>query len=70
MNGAQKAGRRTDGIFAGAALVMILCCAVGPAVLGAAAGRIIGGWFGILCAVVVAASLGVALYRRRGRGGC
>jgi hypothetical protein len=57
-------------LFAGAAVLMVLCCAVGPAVLGAAAGGIIGGWLGIVCAVVLAAGVGLVLYRRRGRGVC
>jgi hypothetical protein len=70
MNEAQKAEHQTGGIFAGAAVLMVLCCAFGPAVLGAAAGSIIGGWLGILCAVVLGGSVGVGLYRRRGRGGC
>jgi hypothetical protein len=43
MNGPEKNERRVDGLFAGAAVVMVLCCAVGPAVLGAAAASIVGG---------------------------
>jgi hypothetical protein len=70
MNGAEKSERRIDGVFAGAAVAMVLCCAVGPAVLGAAAGSIIGGWLGIVCAVVLAGGVGLVLYRRRGRGEC
>ena len=70
MNGAEKVQRRPDGLFAGAAVVIVLCCAVGPAVLGAAAGAIIGGWLGVICAVVLAAGVGLVLFRRRGRGEC
>jgi hypothetical protein len=43
---------------------MVLCCAVGPAVIGAAAGSAIGDWLGIACAVVVAAFVGLFLHRR------
>jgi uncharacterized SAM-binding protein YcdF (DUF218 family) len=60
----QKSSRRTDGAFAGAALLMVLCCAVGPAVIGAAAGSVIGGWLGIACAVLVAGLVGLLLFRR------
>lgn len=52
---------------AGAAALMILCCAVGPAVIGAAAGGLVGGWLGIACAVLVAGFGGFALHRRRRR---
>jgi hypothetical protein len=48
---------------------MVLCCAVGPAVIGAAAGSVIGGWLGIACAIVLAAGTGLMLHRRRGRRG-
>jgi hypothetical protein len=48
----------------------VLCCAVGPAVIGAVAGTAIGGWLGIACAVLLAAGVGLALHRRaRRRGG-
>jgi hypothetical protein len=66
----QKSSRRTDGAFAGAALLMVLCCAVGPAVIGAAAGSAIGGWLGIACAVLVAALVGLFLHRRSRTRGC
>jgi hypothetical protein len=62
--------RRTDGAFAGAALLMVLCCAVGPAVLGATVGGMVGGWFGIACAVLVAAGVGLLLHRRRSSSSC
>lgn len=62
--------RRPDSWLAGSALLLVLCCAVGPAVLGAVAGGTIGGWLGIACAVIVAAAAGLVLHRRRRRGGC
>jgi hypothetical protein len=62
--------RGGDGLLAGGAFLMILCCAVGPAAIGAAAGATVGGWLGIACAVLVAAIAGLFLHRRRGRDGC
>jgi hypothetical protein len=63
--------RRADAALAGAGVLMILCCAVGPAVIGAVAGSAIGGWLGIACAVILAAAVGLILHRRtRRRGGC
>jgi hypothetical protein len=42
-----------------------------PAVIGALAGSAIGGWPGIVCAVILAAAIGLILRRRtRRRGGC
>jgi hypothetical protein len=50
---------------------MVLCCAVGPAVVGTFAGGAIGGWLGVACAVIVAALVGLAVHQRaRRRGGC
>jgi hypothetical protein len=49
---------------------MVLCCAVGPAILGAVAGSAIGGWLGIACAVLLAAGIGLFLHRRRRQGQC
>jgi hypothetical protein len=66
----QKSPRSADGVFAGAALLMVLCCAVGPAVIGAAAGGVIGGWLGIVCAVLVAGLVGLLLHRRSRARGC
>jgi hypothetical protein len=66
----EQSARRSDGLLAGGALVMILCCAVGPAVIGAAAGSAIGGWLGIVCAVLLAAGAGLVIHRRRGRKSC
>jgi hypothetical protein len=65
----EETRRRSHGLAAGAAVAMVFCCAVGPAVLGAAAGGIVGGWLGIACAVVLATVVGAVLYRR-GRGSC
>jgi hypothetical protein len=48
---------------------MILCCAVGPAVIGATAGAAIGGWLGIACAVILMAAAASILHRRRRSGG-
>jgi hypothetical protein len=65
------AGRRSNGVLAGAGILMVLCCAVGPAVIGAVAGSAIGGWLGIACAVILAAAVGLILHRNtRRRGGC
>jgi hypothetical protein len=62
--------RRSDAALAAGGVLMVLCCAVGPAVIGAVAGTAIGGWLGIACAVILAAGVGLALHRRaRRRGG-
>lgn len=67
MGKAEKAG---SGILIGGALLMVLCCAVLPAGIGAAAGSAIGGWIGIVCAVILAGGVALALHRRnRRRGG-
>jgi hypothetical protein len=47
----------------------VLCCAVGPAVIGAVAGTAIGGWLGIVCALILAAGIGLFLQRRARRRG-
>jgi hypothetical protein len=66
-----KPGRRADAALLGGGVLMILCCALGPAVIGAVAGSAIGGWLGIACAVIVAAAVGLILHRRtRSPGGC
>jgi hypothetical protein len=63
--------RRSQTAIAGTGILMVLCCAAGPAVIGAVAGGAIGGWLGIACAAVLAAIVGLVLHRRtRGRGGC
>ncbi len=63
--GASKTVGKGGAAMAGAGFLMVLCCAAGPAVIGAVAGGVIGGWLGIGAAVVVAAGIGVALQRRR-----
>jgi outer membrane lipoprotein SlyB len=55
--------RGSDVALAGAGVLMVLCCAIGPAVIGAVAGSAIGGWLGIACAVMVAALAGLVLHR-------
>jgi hypothetical protein len=62
--------RRSDLVLTGGGILMVLCCAVGPAVIGAVAGSAIGGWLGIACAVLVAAIIGLVLRRARARGRC
>jgi hypothetical protein len=59
---------RPNAALAGAGVLMVLCCAVGPAVIGAVAGGAIGGWLGIACAVIVAGAVAFALHRRARRG--
>jgi outer membrane lipoprotein SlyB len=55
----------------GGGVLMVLCCAVGPAVIGAVAGSAIGGWLGIACAVILAAVVGLILHRGTpSRGSC
>jgi hypothetical protein len=60
----------SDPLIAGGALLMVICCAVGPAVLGAAAGSLIGGWLGIVCALLIAGAVALVLRRRTRRGEC
>jgi hypothetical protein len=63
--------RRSQTALWSAGVLMVLCCAVGPAVVGAVAGSAIGGWLGIACAVILAAGVGLVLHRRtRTSGGC
>jgi hypothetical protein len=62
---AKKGGTLTAGL----GVLMVLCCLAGPAVVGAVAGSAIGGWLGMLAAVVVALAVGGALtWRARSRG--
>lgn len=67
-----KTGRRKTGALLGAGLLMVLCCAIGPALIGAAAGAAIGGWVGIAaaCLIATAVAVGVHLQRRRRGGHC
>ena len=61
--------RRADAALAAGGVLMVLCCAAGPAVIGAVAGTAIGGWLGIACAVILAAGVGLFLHRRTRRRG-
>lgn len=70
MSAESKPSRKFDFAIGGGALLMILCCAVGPAVIGAAAGSAIGGWLGIACAVILAAAVGLFLHRRSKNKAC
>ena len=72
MSDASKPPSRTDVTLVAGGLLMVLCCAIGPAVIGAVAGSAIGGWLGIACAVILAAAVGLILHRRTRRrpGGC
>lgn len=70
MSAESKPSRKADGAIGGAAILMILCCAAGPAVIGAAAGSAIGGWLGIACAVILAAAVGLFLHKRSRSKGC
>lgn len=71
MSARREATGSSTGLFAGAGLLMVLCCALAPALLGAGAGSVIGGWLGILAGCLLAAGVGLGLYlRRRTRGGC
>jgi outer membrane lipoprotein SlyB len=68
-----RPGRRSDAAIAAGGVLMVLCCAVGPAVIGAVAGSAVGGWLGIVCAVILAAVVGLVVHRRtrrRGGGAC
>ncbi len=71
MSTPKEAPRGSNGLFAGMGLLMVLCCAIGPGIIGAGAGSAVGGWLGIAVACVAAAGAGFALYLRgRKRGGC
>jgi hypothetical protein len=71
MSAGPARGRRTDVALAGGGLLMVLCCAVGSALIGAVTGSAIGGWLGIACAAILATIVGLVLHRRtRTRGGC
>jgi hypothetical protein len=69
VSASDEASRRSNAFFAGAGLLMVLCCAAGPAVIGTGLGAAIGGWVGIVVACVAAAVAGIVLYRRAKRGG-
>jgi hypothetical protein len=61
--------RRADAALAAGGVLMVLCCAVGPAVIGAVAGTAIGGWLGMVCALILAAGVGLFVHRRARRRG-
>ena len=66
-----SANGRSGTVFAGAGIFMVLCCALGPALVGAVAGTAIGGLLGILVACAVAALFaGVLYWRSRRKGAC
>jgi hypothetical protein len=67
MSDTESAGR-SNAALAGAGVLMVLCCAVGPAIIGAVAGGAIGGWLGIACAVIVAGAVALVFHRRGRRG--
>jgi hypothetical protein len=68
MSTTERPARRTDTTLVGGGVLMVACCAVGPAVIGAVAGSVVGGWLGIACAVILAAVVGLALHRRSRNG--
>jgi hypothetical protein len=71
MSTKEESRGRSDVALIGGGVLMVLCCAVGPAVIGAVAGTAVGGWLGIACAVILAAAIGLVLQRRmRQDGGC
>jgi hypothetical protein len=72
MSTKEESRGRSDVALIGGGVLMVLCCAVGPAVIGAVAGTAVGGWLGIACAVILAAAIGLLLQRRTRKqgGGC
>jgi outer membrane lipoprotein SlyB len=72
MSAKEEPRGRSDVALIGGGVLMVLCCAVGPAVIGAVAGSAVGGWLGIACAVILAAAVGLLLHRRMRKqgGGC
>ena len=69
MRDAERSAEPSTVTFAGVGVLMVLCCAVAPAVIGAVAGSAVGGWIGIACAVIVAAAVGLLLRRRARKDG-
>jgi hypothetical protein len=65
----ERPSRRPDALLTAGGILMVLCCAVAPAVIGAVAGSAIGGWLGIACAVLLAGVVGVVIHRRSKRRG-
>lgn len=58
---------RGTGELAALGVLMVICCAVGPAVIGAVAGTVIGSALGIAVAIVLAAAVGLLVHRRTRR---
>ena len=48
-------------------VVAVLCCAAGPAVIGAIAGSSVGGWLGLVVACLLAGAAAVVLHLRARR---
>ena len=69
MRDTERSAEPSTVAVAGVGVLMVLCCAVAPAVIGAVAGSAIGGWIGIACAVILAAAVGFLLHRRIGKSG-
>lgn len=61
MRAGTKLSRRSDVALLGRGVLMVVRCAVGPAVVGAVAGSATGGWRGIACAVILAATAALAV---------
>ena len=71
MNATSRRPGPTGVALVGGGLLMVVCCAVGPAVVGAIAGGAVGGWLGIACAVILSAATALVLRRHtRQRGSC
>jgi outer membrane lipoprotein SlyB len=69
MSTTSKPRGRMDLTLVGGGVLMALCCAIGPAVIGAVAGSAVGGWLGIVRAVILAAVVGLVVHRRTRRSG-
>ncbi|MCA1681133.1 MAG: hypothetical protein LC777_20415 [Actinobacteria bacterium] len=69
MSAQEQSSKGSSTVLAGAGVLMVLCCAVGPAVVGALAGSVVGGLVGVVVACVAAAGLGLALYWHRDKRG-
>lgn len=61
--------RRGTGAVAAFGLLMVLCCAIGPALIGAVAGSAIGGVLGVVVACVLAGAVALGLHLRGRRSG-
>jgi hypothetical protein len=62
---------RQRGPLVGLGVAAVLCCAVLPTALGAAAGTGVGGWLGIVVACLLAGAVALGLHlRARSRKAC